>query len=137
MQTADFPNGIPECGTDALRFTLVSYTMAGKDVNLEINRIVGYRCFCNKLWNAVRFSLLHLGENFVPFPSILKPSVVANYPDMDRWILSRLGHAVSVVNDSLQTYMFPNVTQAIYNFWLYEFCDVYLVISVFLNFRNS
>lgn len=22
----DFPNGIPECGTDALRFALVSYT---------------------------------------------------------------------------------------------------------------
>lgn len=25
-QKADFPNGIPECGTDALRFALVSYT---------------------------------------------------------------------------------------------------------------
>lgn len=25
-QVKDFPNGIPECGTDALRFALVSYT---------------------------------------------------------------------------------------------------------------
>lgn len=25
-QMKDFPNGIPECGTDALRFALISYT---------------------------------------------------------------------------------------------------------------
>ncbi|XP_019094404.1 PREDICTED: valine--tRNA ligase, mitochondrial 1-like [Camelina sativa] len=28
-QVKDFPNGIPECGTDALRFALVSYTAQG------------------------------------------------------------------------------------------------------------
>ena len=28
-QKADYPNGIPECGTDALRFALVSYTSQG------------------------------------------------------------------------------------------------------------
>ena len=45
---------------------------------------------------------------------------------MDRWILSRLSQCVKAVNDSLTSYTFPQVTGALYNFWLYEFCDVYL-----------
>ena len=42
-QKADYPNGIEECGTDALRFALVSYTSQGRDINLDIKRVVGYR----------------------------------------------------------------------------------------------
>ena len=44
-----FPNGIPECGTDALRFTLLHY-MIQSSINLDVKRVVGYRQFCNKLW---------------------------------------------------------------------------------------
>ena len=29
LQKADYPNGIPECGVDALRFALISYTAQG------------------------------------------------------------------------------------------------------------
>ena len=29
LQKMDYPQGIPECGTDALRFALVSYTAQG------------------------------------------------------------------------------------------------------------
>ena len=32
FQKASFPDGIPECGADALRFSLVSYTTGGKSV---------------------------------------------------------------------------------------------------------
>ncbi|KAL1456591.1 hypothetical protein WDU94_001310 [Cyamophila willieti] len=56
-QKRDYPQGIPECGTDALRFALASYMTQGRDINLDILRVQGYRFFCNKIWNAARFSL--------------------------------------------------------------------------------
>ena len=63
-QTLDFPEGIPRCGADALRFGLLIYTVQGRDVNLDINRVTGYRMFCNKIWQATRFALSNFGENF-------------------------------------------------------------------------
>ena len=62
-QKQDYPNGIPECGTDALRFALCQYTSQGRDINLDVNRVLGYRFFCNKLWNATRFALTYLQGN--------------------------------------------------------------------------
>lgn len=40
--------------------------LSGRDINLDVNRILGYRHFCNKLWNAVKFAMKTLGDNFVP-----------------------------------------------------------------------
>ena len=45
---------------------------------------------------------------------------------MDRWILSRLSVSVDDCNRGFAEYDFPLVTSAIYNFWVYELCDVYL-----------
>lgn len=60
----------------------------------------------------------------------------------DRWILSRLSAAVALCGNGFQAYDFPAITTAIYNFWLYELCDVYLVkyllllcyLSLFISF---
>jgi len=38
----DFPDGIPECGTDALRFALLNYMMQSS-INLDVKRVVGYK----------------------------------------------------------------------------------------------
>ncbi|KAB1261928.1 von Willebrand factor A domain-containing protein 7 [Camelus dromedarius] len=122
-QKADFPAGIPECGTDALRFGLCAYTSQGRDINLDVNRILGYRHFCNKLWNATKFALRGLGKGFVPSPT----SEPGGHESLvDRWILSRLTEAVRLSNQGFQAYDFPAVTTAQYSFWLYELCDVYL-----------
>ena len=59
-QKQDYPQGIPECGTNALRFALCQYTAQGRDINLDVKRVQGYRFFCNKLWNATRFALTYL-----------------------------------------------------------------------------
>ena len=46
---------------------------------------------------------------------------------MDEWILSRLSAAVESANAGFENYDFVKVTTSVYNFWLYELCDVYLV----------
>ncbi|CAD6904618.1 unnamed protein product [Tilletia controversa] len=122
-QKKDFPKGIPQCGTDALRFALCSYTSAGRDINLDILRVEGYRKFCNKLWNATKFALMKLEGDFKPSDSELptgKESLV------ERWILHRLNVAAAESNASLQGRNFMAATTTAYNFWLYELCDVYI-----------
>uniref|UniRef100_R4GB05 valine--tRNA ligase n=1 Tax=Anolis carolinensis TaxID=28377 RepID=R4GB05_ANOCA len=119
---SDYPNGIPECGTDALRFRHTS-SLSCRDINLDVNRILGYRHFCNKLWNATKFAIRGLGEGFQPQT---RPEPSGSESLIDRWILSRLSHAVELCDTGFQAYDFPGITTAIYNFWLYELCDVYL-----------
>ncbi|KAK3579107.1 hypothetical protein CHS0354_022128 [Potamilus streckersoni] len=121
-QKEDYPKGIPECGTDALRFALVAYTQ-GRDINLDVLRVQGYRFFCNKLWNATKFAVNGLGENFIPIPTA---ELSGKEREMDMWILSRLSFAVEQSNKGFETYDFPTATTAVYNFWLYELCDWYL-----------
>lgn len=129
-QQMDFPNGIPECGADALRFGLLAYTQQGRDINLDINRLVGYRNFCNKLWNAIRFAMTNLEGGFTAADNMAE-TVLSNpaISKRDRYILSRLNYAISVCNKSFEAYEFGELTNALYNFWLYDLCDVYLELT--------
>uniref|UniRef100_A0A914XHA5 valine--tRNA ligase n=1 Tax=Plectus sambesii TaxID=2011161 RepID=A0A914XHA5_9BILA len=122
-QKRDYPDGIPECGTDALRFALMAYTSQGRDINLDVLRVQGYRFFCNKIWQAVRFTLMQLGEEFTPDNEF---KLTGSESSLDKWILSRLSSAVAACETAFSTYTFQQATTASYNFWLYELCDVYL-----------
>ena len=124
-QKADFPHGIPQCGTDALRFGLCSYVGGGRDINLNVSRIETYRRFCNKLWNACRFALQKLGEGYVASPTFL---LNGSESPADRWILGRLAKAIRETEEALETYNLMAATLAIYNFWQYELCDVYIEV---------
>ncbi|XP_010554365.1 PREDICTED: valine--tRNA ligase, mitochondrial 1 [Tarenaya hassleriana] len=121
-QMKDFPNGIPECGADALRFALVSYTAQSDKINLDILRVVGYRQWCNKLWNAVRFAMMKLGEGYTP-PLNLNPEAM---PFSCKWILSVLNKAISKTVESLNAYEFSDAANTVYAWWQYQFCDVYI-----------
>jgi len=127
-QKKDYPEGIAECGTDALRFALCSYTAQGRDINLDVKRVEGYRNFCNKLWNATRFAMTHLGADFKPDPISTLPNRQTTFYAC-RWILSRLNAAISSSNRNFADYEFGVVTQDIYDFSLKEFCDVYLELA--------
>ncbi len=53
-----------------MRLALCAYTAQGRDINLDVNRVLGYRHFCNKLWNAVKFSIENaLGRDYQPIQS--------------------------------------------------------------------
>jgi valyl-tRNA synthetase len=129
-QKMDFPDGIPECGADALRFGLLAYTQQGRDINLDINRLVGYRNFCNKLWNAIRFAMSNLEDGFSAANDVALTVLnndVVNLRDL--YILSRLNHTIATCNKSFESYEFGELTNALYNFWLYDLCDVYLELT--------
>ncbi|KAJ7233104.1 tRNA synthetases class I-domain-containing protein [Mycena rebaudengoi] len=124
-QKKDFPKGIPQCGTDALRFALCAYSGGGRDINLEILRVEGYRKFCNKIFNATKFAMLKLDESFVPEPTA-EPT--GNESLVEKWILHKLNVAAAEVNTQFAERNFMMATTAAYNFWLYELCDVYIEV---------
>jgi valyl-tRNA synthetase len=123
----DFPTGIPQCGSDALRFGLLAYTVQGNDVNLDIKRVVGYRQFCNKIWNAIKFALTYVND-FEPSPAMVKEVLAAGSPagTRDRAILSSLNRLVGDVNTKMAAYVFGDVVQDLYAWFMDQFCDVYL-----------
>ena len=133
-QQMDYPNGIPECGADAMRFALCAYTSQARDINLDVLRVVGYRNFCNKMWNATKFAL-NLLDGFQPDDQTLqqRANLIStdskDYNDLmaiNKWILSKLAKATEKVDAGMKVYDFPQVTTACHAFWLYDLCDVYL-----------
>uniref|UniRef100_A0A0A9ERC8 valine--tRNA ligase n=1 Tax=Arundo donax TaxID=35708 RepID=A0A0A9ERC8_ARUDO len=118
----DYPDGIAECGTDALRFALISYTSQSDRINLDIKRVVGYRQWCNKLWNAIRFAMGKLGDNYT-LPATIDVSLM---PPICKWILSVLNKAIGKTVTSLEAYKFSDATSAIYSWWQYQLCDVFI-----------
>merc|ERR1711966_174666 len=125
-QQADFPEGIPECGSDALRFGLLAYTVQGRDVNLDMKRVVGYRMFCNKLWNATRFALQFVSD-FQPTPNLLEHLMDSGKMAVrDKFIVSKLMACCGTVNDCFRNYKFGDAQQAAYAYWMNDLCDVYL-----------
>ncbi|MDY6838778.1 MAG: valine--tRNA ligase [Thermodesulfobacteriota bacterium] len=115
---------IDEFGTDAFRFTLAAFAAQGRDIKLSEDRIEGYRHFINKLWNAFRFSLMHL-KDFDPHSMDGR----GNHLSLaDRWILSRLEGVIEAVTTAIEGYKFNEAASALYRFVWHEFCDWYLEI---------
>lgn len=108
-------------GTDALRLTLATLAVPGRDVLLSEDRIEGYRHFINKLWNASRFVLMNL-EGYDP---AFKPSK-DKLEVADRWILSRLAGLTETVETNIETYNFSEACNQLYSFVWGDFCDWYI-----------
>uniref|UniRef100_A0A8B9V5I3 valine--tRNA ligase n=1 Tax=Anas zonorhyncha TaxID=75864 RepID=A0A8B9V5I3_9AVES len=122
-QRRQFPHGIPECGTDALRMALCSHNAHGDDIRLDVATVLSYRHFCNKVWNAVKFVLAALGPDFVP----QTPEEAAPRRPMERWVLSRLARAAGEYGRRMEALEAHGALAAAHHFWLRSFCDVYLV----------
>jgi valyl-tRNA synthetase len=116
---------IDEYGADAFRFTLTSFAAMGRDIKLSPERIAGYRNFCNKLWNASRFTLMNL-EDFDPRGIDLDAVDLSN---ADRWILTRLEETIRQTNQSLDDYKFNEAASTLYAFTWHNFCDWYIEMA--------
>lgn len=116
-----FPNGINPHGTDALRFTLAALASTGRDINWDMNRLEGYRNFCNKLWNASRFVLMNAEGKDCGFGDSDKQLSLA-----DRWILAEYNNTVRAFRQALDNYRFDLAANILYEFTWNQFCDWYL-----------
>ncbi|KAJ5731407.1 Valine--tRNA ligase [Penicillium malachiteum] len=128
-QKKAFPKGIPECGADALRFALVSYTTGGGDIAFDVQVIFGYRRFCNKIYQATKFVLGKLGEDFKPQAKVTKTGKESL---SERWILHKLNSAAKEVNELLEKRDFSNTANLIYQYWYSQLCDVFIENSKYL-----
>ncbi|TMS18393.1 Valine--tRNA ligase, mitochondrial [Larimichthys crocea] len=122
-QRRDFPKGIPQCGTDALRFALCSHRTQGEDISLSVSQVLSCRNFCNKMWQTLRFTLGVLGDNTTPVTTLEETAPLSS---MDQWICSRLYSTVVQCEEAFEAYELHTVTSALYSFWVHSLCDVYM-----------
>ena len=119
-----FPDGIPAFGTDAVRFTFGALASTGRDIRFDLDRVEGYRNFCNKLWNASRFVLMNTeGED----TGLEGGEIELTTPD--RWIISRLQRTERLAREYIEAYRFDLMSQALYEFTWDEYCDWYVELA--------
>ncbi|MEZ4704171.1 MAG: valine--tRNA ligase [Bdellovibrionota bacterium] len=110
-------------GADAFRFSLMAFSVQGRDVSISKDRIEGYRNFMNKLWNATRFALQALPSSFQYDPNY-------SYTNLsDQWIVGRLNKAIKNIRESLDSFRFNDYAHHIYQFAWHEVCDWYIELS--------
>lgn len=130
-----FPKGIPGFGTDALRFTFCALASPTRNINFDLNRVEGYRNFCNKLWNAARFVMMNTEQE--EYEEDWDDGAF-EYSPADRFILSQLQRTVESVHRYFQQYRFDLLAQTLYEFAWHEYCDWYVEFSkIILNSESA
>ncbi len=111
---------IDSIGADPLRYTVLSQTGYNQDIRYSEKRNEESRNFCNKIWNAVRFTLMNV-EGIPSEPEKLEL--------VDKWLLSRLYHVEKAVTAAYERYDVQEATQALHKFFWAELCDWYIEVS--------
>ncbi|XP_078041025.1 valyl-tRNA synthetase, mitochondrial isoform X2 [Augochlora pura] len=113
-----FPNGISECGADALRMTLCSHNVKNTKINFDMMECQTNKLFCNKVWQASKYVILVTSGKQCQKPKCLTI--------IDRWILNQLSIAVQATNDAFLQRDFHKAIASLKSFLYYQFCDLYL-----------
>ena len=114
---------IDQYGADALRFTLATGNAPGNDMRFSDEKVKASRNFANKLWNAARFVLMYLGNDY-GYPGLPKDLAIE-----DKWILSKVNTLAKEVTDNLERFELGIAVAKLYDFIWDVFCDWYIEIA--------
>ena len=114
---------IDQYGADALRFTLATGNAPGNDMRFSDEKVKASRNFANKLWNAARFVLMYLGNDY-SYPGLPKDLAIE-----DKWILSKVNTLAKEVTDNLERFELGIAVAKLYDFIWDVFCDCYIEIA--------
>ena len=124
-QAKMFPNGIPECGTDALRFTLLNNNIKNHFINFDVQQCYINKLFFNKIWQATRYTLASYNKmNLSNEVAVIDDKLLL---DMDKWILGKLTNTIKTLGKAMTDYNFHLATAALKTFFYTFLCDIYLV----------
>ncbi len=112
---------IDQYGADALRLTLVTGNSPGNDMRFSYKRVESNRNFCNKLWNASRFVLMNLPEDFYG-AKVMEDKLHTE----DRWILTRVDETIAEVQEKIEKYDIGMAAEVVHDFIWDEYCDWYI-----------
>ena len=115
---------IAKYGADALRFMLIDGSTPGNDMRYSEKKVEAARNFANKLWNATRFVLMNLPEDFEPgLPSEDKLDM------SDKWVLTKLNQVAGAMSDNLDHYEMGLAAAKINSFIWDVYCDWFIEIA--------
>ena len=114
---------IDKYGADALRLTLVTGNAPGNDMRWTETKVTNSRNFANKLWNASRYILMNLPENFEC------AKLPENMPVEDKWVLSLYNDLIKNVTSNLEAYELGIAVQNLYDFIWDIYCDWYIELT--------
>ena len=114
---------IDEYGADALRFTLATGNSPGNDMRFSDDRVKASRNFAKKLWNAARFLLMYLGDDYK------YNGLPTDLTIEDKWIISKVNSLAKEVTDNLEKFELGIAVQKLYDFIWDVFCDWYIEIA--------
>ncbi len=114
---------IDQYGADALRLTLITGNAPGNDMRFYNERVEASRNFANKVWNASRFILMNLPEDFQyhGLPEDLELE--------DRWIVSKFNAVAKEVGENLDKFEIGVASAKIYDFIWDVYCDWYIELT--------
>ena len=114
---------IDEYGADALRFTLATGNSPGNDMRFSDDKVKASRNFANKLWNAARFVLMYLDDEFE------YNGLPTDLAIEDKWIVSKVNTLAKEVTENLEGFDLGIAIQKLYDFIWDVFCDWYIEIA--------
>ncbi|MFC1735977.1 valine--tRNA ligase [Candidatus Hydrogenedentota bacterium] len=112
---------VEKYSADAVRFTVITLSSEGQNVQMADENIETGRNFANKVWNAFRLLMMNAEDDQLPEYGDREPETLE-----DKWILSRLDATVRQVTSDLDKLRINAALTAIYDFFWGEFCDWYL-----------